>query len=259
MPKPDYWLHYLEWVSMIHGLTCVLLGGYCIYKDGEHFNARTTYWEYVCISNSCAYFIYDSIVEWYFETLDPGITAHHIASVSLTVACLMDEYGGTAMMSGLFFAELSNQFFILRAAWKRKGQEDTLTFQIFLWAYALLYIYSRGYRYTYNTYYIVFSLNIPFYLKCVFLPNLFLSHAWLILVVRMLWNSWPNWFSDPKTVSETEWWKKGRRAFTKYTKDSPWVYISSGIVALYSAIIPIIVAYYAHFVDNSIGFKGAYV
>lgn len=254
MPKPDYWLHYLEWVSLVHGLVCLALGGYCMYKDGEDFDRRTTFWEYICISNSWAYFIYDSIVEYYYGTLDTGITAHHLAAICLTMSTLTDEYGGTAMMSGLFFAEVSNAFFILRCAWRRKGLENTMTYQILLWIYAGLYIASRGIRYPINTYYITFSLNVPFYLKIVFLPLLFLSHGWLVLILSMLWKSIPNWFSNPKEVENSHWWLRGRQLFKKYTKDAPWVYVTSTIILLYSSIIPIGMAYYAHYVNRSWGF-----
>jgi hypothetical protein len=216
-----------------------LTGGYCLFTDGFNFNAKTTYAEYICIINSCAYFIYDTIAEYNWGTLDGGMTAHHLASICLTVSVMLDEYGGSSMVAGLFWAETSNQFFILRAAWRRKGLENTMQYQVFLWIYAILYVFSRGIVYVYNTYFITFSLNIPFYIKVAFLPNLFLSHAWLIFILSMLWKSIPNWFVNSKEVENSSWWLRGRQIFKKYTKDAPWVYISSGIIMIYSTIIPI--------------------
>jgi hypothetical protein len=168
---------------------------------------------------------------------------------------VFDDYAGASMVAGLFWAETSNQFYILRAAWRRKGLEDTIEYQAFLWIYAILYIISRGIVYVYNTYFIVFSLNIQFYIKVAFLPNLFLSHAWLIFILGMLWKSIPNWYSNSKEIENSSWWIRGRELFKKYTKDAPWVYINSGVIVMYSTIIPIACAYYAHFIDQSWGIQ----
>lgn len=253
MPKPDYWLQYLEWVSLVHGILCLILGGISLYKYEYDFNRRTYYWDYVCVANSLAYFIYDTIGEYYYKTIDAGMFAHHIAAISITAATMKEVYGAQAMICGLFFAEVSNQFFILRAAWRRMGLENTMTYQILLWTYAFLYIVSRGFIYPYNTYFITFALNMPFYMKLLYLPSLFLSHAWLVLILSMLWKSIPNWFPNPQKVENSDWWIKGRKLFKKYTKDGPWVYVMVFIIAMYSAIIPIIMAYYAHFVNRSWG------
>ena len=253
MPEPDYWLHYLEWVSFCHGIFCLILGGYCQIVDGFTFNRKTTNAEFICIINSIAYFVYDTIAEYRYGTLDAGITAHHIASIGLTLSILLNAYGGAAIVAGLLYAETSNPFFILRGAWRRKGLENTITYLIFLWTYAGLYILSRGLVYIYITYYITFALNIPFYVKIAFLPNLFLSHAWLILILSMIWKSIPNWYSNPKEVENSEWWLNGRAFFQKYTKDAPWVYINTGIIIIYSTVIPISLAYYAHYIDRSWG------
>lgn len=89
----------------------------------------------MCISNSFAYFISDTILEIYFKTGDPGIYVHHVASIVLTYATLTDTYGGMAMVAGLFFGELTNPFYWYRNLLKRIGEEDTMQYQVVFWLY----------------------------------------------------------------------------------------------------------------------------
>lgn len=95
---------------------------------------------------------------------------------------------------------------------------------------------------------------MPFYLKAIFLPIIYISYGQLILIMSMLWKTLPKWFSKPKEVEKSDWWLNGRAFFKKYTKDLPTTYITAAILALVTMIIPISIAYYAHFIDNSIGY-----
>ena len=114
MPTPDYWAHYLEWVSIVHAVITLILGFYTSYHYGYDFNRKTLYIEYVMVCNSCGYFIYDTIAEWYSETFDTGMVAHHLASITVTGVTLYEHYGGCAMFNGLYFAEMSGPCFIYR-------------------------------------------------------------------------------------------------------------------------------------------------
>mmetsp|Transcript_26613 Transcript_26613/g.26497 ORF Transcript_26613/g.26497 Transcript_26613/m.26497 type:complete len:125 (-) Transcript_26613:368-742(-) len=114
MKKPDYSIHYLEWVSILHALSCLVIGSYIVYHYGHNYNRKTLYCEYLMTANSCGYFIYDTLAEWYYETFDAGMVAHHLASIALTVFTLYEHYGGCAMFNGLYFAEWSGPCFIIR-------------------------------------------------------------------------------------------------------------------------------------------------
>lgn len=114
MSEPDFSLHYLEWVSFTHACLSLIFGAIAIYKDGFNFNAKTTVWEYIVICNSLSYFIYDTIVEFYYKTFDTGTLAHHIATISICSLSAYDSYGGSAMMVGLFYAEMSGPFYQVR-------------------------------------------------------------------------------------------------------------------------------------------------
>mmetsp|Transcript_17811 Transcript_17811/g.17528 ORF Transcript_17811/g.17528 Transcript_17811/m.17528 type:complete len:91 (+) Transcript_17811:343-615(+) len=76
-------------------------------------------------ANSFGYFMYDTIAEWYFGTFDLGMIAHHIASMAAIVFILFEQYGGCAMMTGLYYAEMSGPCFIFRCAFKRQNLEST--------------------------------------------------------------------------------------------------------------------------------------
>jgi hypothetical protein len=43
----DYWMHYLEWISIVHAFTAMYCGGMSMYTEGVHLNDRTTFWQYV--------------------------------------------------------------------------------------------------------------------------------------------------------------------------------------------------------------------
>lgn len=250
MMHPDYWLHYLEIASITHAFSTIFLGFYWIWESGYEFDHQTTYWEYICIWNSLAYFIEDLIVEIYYKAGDAGVYAHHVFSILLMYAALNESYSGMAMAGGLFYGELTNPFFWYRNCLKRTGYEFTTTYQVWFWFYAIVYYLCRGAMFSYNTYYIVISMTIPFYIKCVCLPNLFLSHGWMFLLSRALWKNIPYWFSDPKSIQEKEWWIKGRLFLKKYTKDAPMVYYICIFIAIYSCLIPISIAYYLKYVSS---------
>jgi hypothetical protein len=180
-----------------------------------------------------AYFTYDTIVEVYYGTHDAGILFHHFASIGVCGGVAYETYGGSAMVNGLFCAEMSGPCYIIRCAWKRQKLEHTWKFHVMVWVYSSLYILSRGIGYSINIYNIANALNIPFYIKAVFLPALYVSYGWLILISRMLWRTIPNWYSNPKEAEKMEWWLAGQRFLKKWAKDSPGFYISAFFLALF--------------------------
>ena len=253
MAEPDYSAHYLEWVSIVHAIISVTIGSYIAYQYGFHYNRKTLYWEYMTVWNSLGYFIYDSAVEWYFNTFDLGIMAHHMAAISWTGATLYEHYGGCAMFNGLYLAEISGPCFITRCAWKRQNLEHTYKYHLMVWAYSSLYYMSRGVGYSISLIPIATSLRIPFYLKCMFIPALFISFGWLLMISAMLWKSIPNWSATPQKIKQKEWWITGRRLFKRYTKDSPMIYVTICIFATLTWVIPISIAFMGHYVDSSWG------
>ena len=246
MPDPDFYLHYLEMASISHAWSTIFLGLLWIWDAGYEFDHQTTYYEYLCIANSLGYFIEDSIMEVLYSTGDAGIYAHHAFSIILATSTIMYSYGGMTMVAGLFFGEITNPFFWYRNYLRRKGYEFTTEYQVWFWFYGLFYYFWRGIMYSYNNYYTVISMTIPFSLKWMFLPIIFISHGWMFMLSRALWKNLPYWYSNPKEIEETEWWNRGRIFLKKYTKDAPWVYIVCIFISIYSCIIPISYSYYLH-------------
>lgn len=254
MPDPDYNMHYLEWVSIVHAIVCIILGTHIVINDGFYHNRKTLVFEYLMIWNSLGYFSYDTIAEWYFGTLDSGILAHHIGSLLWMIATIFETYGGSGVFTGLYFAELSGPCFIFRWAYKRQNLDKTTKYLWMVTVYSFLYVSSRGYGYTSNMFYIAGALKMPFYLKCIFIPILFISFGWMTLVWGMYWRTIPYFFKNPEEVKSKNWWKVVANFFQKWTKESPGVYITSGILAIMFWVAPIGYAFIWHYVEPAYGF-----
>ena len=244
MSHPDFYLHYLEVASLVHALSTILLGFLWILDVGYEFDHQTTYLEYLCIANSLGSFIEDTAMNAYFNTGDVDAYIHHAFSIVLLFAILAHSYGGMTLAAGLFFGELTFPFYLYWNYLRRKGYEYNTHFQISFWIFGLFFIMWRGAMYSINNYYTIISTTIPFVLKWLFLPIVFLSHLYMLMISKALWKNIPYWYSDPKVIEEAEWWKKGRGFFKKYVKDSPWSYIANIFIVIYSCIIPIAYAYY---------------
>jgi hypothetical protein len=160
------------------------------------------------------------------------------------------------MMIGLFYAEWSGPFFIVRCAWKRQQLEHTFKFHLMVWIYSTIYFISRGAMFSYYIYPITLAMNIPYYMKVVFTSVIFLSYGWMVLISSYLWKTIPNWFSDPKKIERTYWWRRGRELYKKYCKDKPMVYVTAFGIIVVVVIMPLSAGYYCHYVDDSWGYYG---
>lgn len=123
--KQEYWYYYIEFGSVLHAYSSIALGGYSIWKDGSRAGDHTTDLEYLIMMNSCAYFIYDTVVEAYIGILDIIYLIHHLCAICPIIAALYLDYGGSLIAALCFWSEMSNPCYLRRCSYKRKGLEKT--------------------------------------------------------------------------------------------------------------------------------------
>ena len=151
--------------------------------------------------------------------------------------------------------ETPNPFFNYRDILKRKGLEETDLYLYINMIYFLMYFIFRGIGITIFTYPLVLSIKVTFIMKLVYLPLVFTSYGWLLVMASAFWKMLPRMYADPKKVEKTEWWLRGRAFFKYWVKDAPGIYISISLIILITMVIPMSFSYYAHFIDNSFGYS----
>lgn len=77
------------------------------------------------LCNSCGYFIFDSIIEYYYNTNDILLNLHHVVVVITTVMSLRNKYSGFEYMLSILCAEASNPYLVIRTTLRITGKKQT--------------------------------------------------------------------------------------------------------------------------------------
>ena len=120
-----YWMYYTNLVSLQHCLLGIILPLLSFYYYGFELNREAVYVHHLIIINSSAYFIYDLIMEWYYNILDLVTAIHHLCSILLPMYFFWNKYGGDEYLMTLFLAEVSNPCLITRTILKSLKKTDT--------------------------------------------------------------------------------------------------------------------------------------
>lgn len=254
MTEKDAVVHRLDYVSYVHAWTWSFLWFYLFYMESLNFNKKTSLLQHFIVCNSWAYFISDSVWGFYKWAYDIILGIHHISAIMLLLITLCQKTGGFAIWTGLLIGEVPNPLYLYREALKRKGLSKTDLYLYVTWVYCSMYFIFRGVGITWITYPLALSINVSYAIKLVFMPLVFFSYAWLLLMAAILWKTLPRWFADPEKVKKASWWINGKIFFQKWTKDPPGMYITVSIIVVITMLLPLSLAYYAHYVDNSFGY-----
>ena len=236
--KQDYHYYFIEYISAAHAWSSIILGGSSIYLYGTRPTDRTVASEYIVMMNSLAYLSFDLVLELYLNIWDFENFLHHIWGIFPTMLVLYYDYGGSSIVAFTFYGELTNPWYLRKCHYKRIGMENSITHQVWLWIYAALFTFCRGYLFIFIWKDAMEFPHAPIILKFFACLFVFISQGWLVFLFGMLWKSLPIWFSDPNRIRNTTWWLTVREAYTKLTRKNPGYAVTLSIVTTVSFLMP---------------------
>ena len=177
--KKDNHLYYSWFPSGVHALTSSILVLIKICTEKRDFNGNASDLTKIIAEQSIGYFIHDSIKSEIFHLNDSLMRLHHIFALIGLTSGLMNNYGSHEIAYGLFLAEISNVFFVMRGIMRHlnlKSNKFYLTSEIL---FAVIFISIRSLiGPIYNT--LVFSdAKIPMISKLFGCCLNFLSTIWI--------------------------------------------------------------------------------
>ena len=130
-------------VSFIHGLIGLIVGLSKLFFDGPSCAVATTPLEYIVLTQSSAYFIFDFFAMAYFNLLDVDMTIHHILAVLLFTGAISTGGGANLFLIALGVGEISNPAMHLRMMVKDLGMRYTRTYEVLEIIYFITFLFGR--------------------------------------------------------------------------------------------------------------------
>jgi len=131
-------------VSIAHGLFTFLATFYHLKNQDPQFGASNTSFQLFILISSLSYFFYDTVACIYYGIYDTGLILHHSMVLLGYGSAILQQYGATEALSGLFFAEVSNFPMHVRAILKTLGLRYTRLYECLELIYMSTYIIARG-------------------------------------------------------------------------------------------------------------------
>jgi len=127
----------------MHAVLAIVFSVYVLLCTESKPNSATTFYQYLVIYGSTAYFLVDEIMETFDGTSDFLTHLHHVAVLWGGLNFMLDHYGGHEYMLMLIAAEVSNPFLILRTMFKTIKYEQGLLLEIIEYAFAISFVLCR--------------------------------------------------------------------------------------------------------------------
>ena len=138
-----YWMYYSNLVSLVHWISGIVFPLIIFYVYGFQMNREALYIHHFVMWNSTAYFIYDFIIELYYDILDIKTALHHIAVFSLGIYYFWNPYGGDEYIMTLLLGELANPCLISRTIFKTLRKTNSVKFVIIEAVFAVSFLALR--------------------------------------------------------------------------------------------------------------------
>ena len=213
------------------GCNLILINIHRFFVDGLERDSVNTYSQCLVLCNSLGYFIYDSVLNAYYNTLDVYITFHHMAAIWGLLAAWIDTYGASGTTLILFLSEITTPLYITKWRYERMTiPENSCEYQVLVMIYSFMFLVSRVIILQYFNYYFAVSIVFPTYLKLLLCINLYVFHILLTSLLRLIWSFFPGWHHYPEIIKNKGWWIAGKNLFGKYTKEAPWKHYYNSIL-----------------------------
>ena len=188
-------------------------------------DSLNTYTQILVICNSLGYFLYDSVLEAYYDTLDFYIILHHMAACWGLFFVWIETHGASVWTLVLFLSEITTPLYITKWGYDRMDiPRNSFKYQIVVLIYSFMFVVSRAIIMQYLSYHAAISIVLATFQKGFLCMNMYVFHTLLTSLFRLIWNFIPNWYEDPESIQSQAWWIAGKNIFGKYTKDTPWKY-----------------------------------
>jgi len=218
-----YYDYYGNYVSICHAVIAMILGGYVILTEGVNFGIENTFIVKVAISNTLAYFIYDTLISEYHRYNTLPMTLHHIGALLCAGSVFIQNSGGSELAFGLLLAESSNPFNLTREIlrhWKLESSKRYLNVSL---AFASLFIISRFAFFPYFLTYL-YPSNTIFMLKITFAFIWFVSWHWLFIIFNFAVKELKNFVqSEDKNSDKRNVWNMPYAVLSRLRKNKAFL------------------------------------
>jgi len=138
-----YYDYYGNYVSICHAIIAMTICGYALLKEGISFGIENTFMMKLAISNTLAYFIYDSLISEYYRYNTLPMTLHHVGALLAAGSVIYYNKSGSELALALVLAETSNPFNLTREILRHWKQENSKRYLNVSLIFASLFIISR--------------------------------------------------------------------------------------------------------------------
>lgn len=107
--------YYLTYKSLIHSTYAALIGLYFVLNYSLTCSQTNTQFETLILSISYSYFVYDTILDCYYNVLSPMLIAHHAIVLIACFFPLAYRRYGTESIYAMLITEISGPFYHLRS------------------------------------------------------------------------------------------------------------------------------------------------
>ena len=90
----DYHSYYFQSISFVHAITSLLADPIILYYGGNRYDQPNHLGYMILLLNSFAYFVFDSIIEYYYSTNDVLLNLHHFVVVITSFINIRNRSGG---------------------------------------------------------------------------------------------------------------------------------------------------------------------
>ena len=234
--RKDYHEFYFDHVSIVHAFAAFTMCSFIMINYGFMFSEPNNPLHTIAVVHSLGYFIFDTVFEVYYSTLDYLMVAHHASCLIPLTYMLFNNYGGPENAAAFVIAECSNPFIQIRNLYNLAEWERSAVYKINEVIFAVSFIFTRGVIGPIFQYYMYVGVKTPRIVKYMTSALIFISYMWIFKIVNVLWKRIRETF-DAKPPA---WWVDGDVWLKKHSRKGPFKQVATAVLFAVIVVFPVI-------------------